>query len=69
MRLLLSHKVKPTEGKDMTRKDYRLIAQAIADVWCDSTAQLDIAKSVAKALATDNPRFDEGKFLAACGVN
>lgn len=53
----------------MTRKDYRLIAQAIADVWCDSTAQLDIAKSVAKALATDNPRFDEGKFLAACGVN
>ena len=52
----------------MTRKDYRLIAQAIADVWCDAEAQKDIAESIASALATDNDRFDRNKFLKACGV-
>lgn len=53
----------------MTRKDYQLIAQAIADVWCENTAQLYIAESIADALAQDNPRFDRARFLDACGVN
>ncbi len=53
----------------MTRKDYELIAQAIADVWCDAVAQKDIAESLAEALAGDNPRFDRARFLSACGVN
>lgn len=52
----------------MTRKDYVLIAQAIADVWCDSQAQADIADSIANALEADNPRFDRARFLDACGV-
>lgn len=53
----------------MTKKDYELIAQAIADVWCDAEAQQLIAESLAAALATDNARFNRELFLAACGVN
>jgi len=65
----------------MTRKDYELIAAAIAGqhseipsdepkVWesaykCGVT---DAARALADALAEDNPRFDRARFLAACGV-
>ena len=52
----------------MTRKDYELIAQAIADTWCDSEAQLAIAESIAKSLADENPKFSKEQFLAMCGV-
>jgi hypothetical protein len=52
----------------MTKKDYQLIAQAIADTWCDAAAALLIAESVAKALEADNPLFNRDRFLAACGV-
>ena len=52
----------------MTRKDYQLIAQAIADTWCDAAAQLAIAENIAKALADTNPFFDRDRFLAMCGV-
>jgi hypothetical protein len=52
----------------MTRKDYVLIAQAIADVYCDSEAQLLIADSISQALQADNARFDRARFLTACGV-
>lgn len=58
----------------MTKKDYELIAAALrgarngyADNWdpnlfraCD-----DCARSVASALARDNPRFDRTRFLVA----
>lgn len=53
----------------MTRKDYELIAQAIANVWCDSEAQMAIAESLASELEQENPRFDRSRFLSACGVN
>ena len=52
----------------MTRKDYELIAQAIADTWCDAAAQLAIAENIAKALADANPTFNIDRFLAMCGV-
>lgn len=52
----------------MTRKDYQLVAQAIADTWCDAAAQLAIAENIAKALADENPAFDIDRFLAMCGV-
>jgi hypothetical protein len=52
----------------MTKKDYELIAQAIADVWCDSEAQLLIAESLSRALWRENSRFNSELFLAACGV-
>ena len=61
----------------MSRKDDVLIADALkrardqyAMHWdpnlfraCD-----DNAKAIAKALAADNPRFNQGKFLVAAGV-
>ena len=52
----------------MTRKDYQLIAQAIADVWCDAEAQKLIAESIADALYQNSERFDRTRFLAATGT-
>lgn len=65
----------------MTRKDYELTAAAIkaeldnssADKYGDDYARgaywaLDAAaKRLANTLATDNPRFDQARFLRACG--
>jgi hypothetical protein len=53
---------------ELSKKDYMLIAQAIADTWCDSAAQLAIAEKLADRLADENPSFDKLRFLAACGV-
>jgi len=59
----------------MTRKDYVLIADAIkkAKEFCDasgvSTISLrECASSIAFELKTDNPRFDDVRFLKACEV-
>lgn len=56
----------------MTRKDYVLIASVIAGMpsFAPSLrAQRDsCARAFAEKLAADNPRFDRGRFLAACGV-
>jgi hypothetical protein len=55
----------------MTRKDYVLIAQTLAQFTGDSGDVIDrdaIAQKLADALATDNPRFDRFRFLVACGV-
>lgn len=52
----------------MTKKDYELISQAIADVHCDSEAQLMIAESISNALEGENPRFNRDLFLRSCGV-
>lgn len=65
----------------MTRKDYVLIAAALrralsAATWAYPPALHDahraavvriVAHELAEALATDNPRFDRAKFLAATG--
>ena len=58
----------------MTRKDYILIADAIAtarkveqgDTVLVSVAHL--ANTLAKELEIDNPRFNRETFLTACGV-
>lgn len=58
----------------MTRKDYELIARAIAGSAMSIPTDAQIvqrrftATMVADALASDNPRFDREKFLKACGV-
>ena len=51
----------------MTRKDYILIAAAIACV-DDYDARQEAASYLAINLAKDNPRFDRVRFLEACGV-
>ena len=62
----------------MTRKDYRVIAAALAVVrpnrYDDDSYDLSPAyrtwaatrDSMADALAEDNPRFDRDLFVAAC---
>ena len=60
----------------MTRKDYELIAAATRDAlhsarpWSEDKEEgiRLTARSIADALAADNPRFDRSRFLAACGV-
>ena len=63
----------------MTKKDYEMIADAIAET-VDGYADLDTAGtmvrmairdtalSIANVLESDNPRFDRNRFLVACGV-
>lgn len=61
----------------MSKKDYELIAAAFRAArpcavgdrgrdWYDGWHA--VVDSVADALASDNPRFDRARFLAACGV-
>ena len=63
----------------MTRKDYVLIAAALAEArrqipetgahatW-EFVANSTAARVLAISLAQDNPRFDRKRFLKACGV-
>jgi hypothetical protein len=57
----------------MTRKDYQLIAEVFANLGqiidIKETVAVDLARNLADALETDNPRFDRARFLEACGVN
>jgi hypothetical protein len=62
----------------MTRKDYVLIAEVIKtqvemSIKFEEEESLAGAKNIAYDLAlrlsNDNPRFDCGRFLVACGVN
>lgn len=59
----------------MTRKDYVLIAEAVKETTflADGSqdykmALAEVAMELANALSRDNPRFDRGRFLRACGV-
>lgn len=63
----------------MTRKDYVLIAEALKHardqipatgehVAHELLGNSSSARSIANALADDNPRFDRARFLQACGV-
>lgn len=55
----------------MTRKDYILIAAALAAMPTHAatlrTARRSAALLLAEALAKDNPRFCRDTFMAACG--
>lgn len=55
----------------MTRKDYVLIAEAISyyqHYRNETERQIarGVARELANALATDNPKFNRGRFLDAC---
>ncbi len=56
----------------MTRKDYVLLAAAIAKAPAFAaslrTAKASYAALIADALASDNPRFDRARFLKACNL-
>jgi len=66
----------------MTKKDYELIAEAIeqcawfygcglplvADLRTPEEVLLGVTMELVERLAADNPRFDEQRFMAACGV-
>jgi hypothetical protein len=63
----------------MTKKDYILIAAVLAKRGCHiaqdpafregwHAALSAYAHALADALASENPRFDRARFLAACGV-
>jgi hypothetical protein len=55
----------------MTRKDYRLIANALKALQAphnDTDTLGNVAYSLADVLQYDNPRFNRAKFLEACGV-
>jgi hypothetical protein len=60
----------------VTRKDYVLIADTLANLMSDfnncgddSVSLSLVAEELADTLAKDNPRFDRDRFLTACGVN
>jgi len=59
----------------MTRKDYELIAKAIAEAfeWEQGKTEREhaisrVAHILANSLRNDNPRFNEDRFLKACGT-
>lgn len=57
----------------MTRKDYKIIAGNLAVILQatnskDSTIVKTLVLDLCKDLKTDNPRFDESKFLMAVGI-
>ena len=67
----------------MTRKDYQMSADALNSAHSAGTpahflndygkgrryAVENIATMLSDALASDNPRFDREKFMAACGLS
>lgn len=50
----------------MTKKDFKLIAAALASIPCHEATRSAFAEALANTLATTNPRFDREKFLRAC---
>ena len=48
----------------MTRKDY----QALAELISKGLEPVQFAHELCKILENDKPRFDELKFLKACGL-
>ncbi len=52
----------------MTRKDYKLIAEAIKNSAIDEGSKRNIVGNLAMKLCIDNDRFDVDKFEVACGV-
>jgi hypothetical protein len=59
----------------MTRKDYVLIADTLANLMSDfnnggedSVSLSLVAQELADALQADNARFDRDRFLVACEV-
>lgn len=55
----------------MTRKDYELVTEQLRFAWARGDLTQGGVNKLAEGLADgfkrDNPRFDYGKFLNACG--
>lgn len=56
----------------MTRRDFILIAETIADFRREHPDRVDglhlLVWKLASRLATTNPNFDRARFIKACGV-
>jgi hypothetical protein len=60
----------------MTKKDYMKIAAMIKNTYgtleCSDSGMeyclSDLVQGLAVVFASDNPRFDQGRFLKACGL-
>ena len=59
----------------MTKKDYEMIAnelraqnELVGNIYASRERYERACTLWAATLATTNPRFDRGRFLAACGV-
>lgn len=52
----------------MTRKDYRLLAEAIKHMKLTPLNKIFVAEHLADALEKDNPRFNREAFLEWAGV-
>jgi len=53
----------------MTRKDYVAVSDILrpyAEVMAED--YVEIARDFASYMSRDNPRFDTGRFLEACGI-
>lgn len=74
-------KLRQWEAGAMTKRDFELIAKAFKDGsrWSDKrsgtmsppnidTALEAVAYALSNALLDTNPRFDQVRFLSACGV-
>lgn len=60
----------------MSKKDYEMLARVLrtnrrySKVSPDAAAVIDdISRDLSVSLASDNPRFDKARFLAACEVD
>jgi hypothetical protein len=50
----------------MTRKDYTMIASAIASAYIPEVARENLIRNLCKGFREDNERFDAVKFAEAC---
>lgn len=50
----------------MTKKDYESLAAAIRESEATNEAKLPVIREIASRLASENPRFNEARFIAAC---
>jgi hypothetical protein len=52
----------------MTRKHYKIVAAAVAEITTRSDRWL-IANKLANSFEKENPRFDRNRFITACRPN
>lgn len=52
----------------MSRKHYRAIAEALRNI-ADKATRQAVVTELLPVLKWDNPRFDAGRFIAACGCD
>jgi hypothetical protein len=50
----------------MTRKDFKIIAKAIANLDLPSSKRRYVAEEIADAIREEQQNFDFDKFIAAC---